>query len=88
MASAVFHADVNIMTEEKGETVMNKNTNVAPAVVYKTAVGYNSATWGFSATAAGNNFWAKGTSDQKYNVMGGGLRFSLTKKIGPKKSKM
>src|SRR5258705_707997 len=89
MASAVFHADVNIMTEEKGQTVMNKNTNVAPAVVYKAAVGYNSATWGFSASAAGNNFWAKGTSTQKYNVMGGGLRFSLTKKIESKKrSKM
>ena len=30
-------------------------------------------------------FWAKGTSGQKYNVMGGGLRFSLTKKIETKK---
>jgi hypothetical protein len=57
-----------------------KNTTVAAAVVYKAAVGYNSADWGFSASAAGNNFWAKGSSTQKYNVMGGGLRFSLTKK--------
>lgn len=85
MGSAVLHADVNIMTEEHGETDWRKNTTVAPAVVYKAALGYNSDNWGFSASASGNNFWAKGTSTQKYNVMGGQLRFSLTKKIGPKK---
>jgi hypothetical protein len=89
MASAVFHLDLNFMTEEHGETDWRKNTAVAGAVVYKAAVGYNSASWGFSATATGNNFWAKGNSTQKYNVMGGGLRFSLTKKIELKKhSKM
>ena len=85
MASAVAHLDVNIMTEEYGPSVMNRNTNVAGALVYKTAVGYNSSNWAFSATASGNEFWAKGTSGQKYNVMGGGLRFSLTKKIETKK---
>jgi len=85
MASAVAHLDLNIMTEEKGPDIMNKNTNFASALVYKAAVGYNSANWAFSATASGNEFWAKGSSGQKYNVMGGGLRFSLTQKIGPKK---
>jgi hypothetical protein len=84
MASAVLHADLNIMTEEHGETDSKKNTNVAAAVVYKAAVGYNSNNWGFSASSSGNNFWAKGSSSQKYNLMGGALRFSLTKKIGPR----
>jgi hypothetical protein len=89
MASAVFHLDLNFMTEEHGENDFRKNTTVAGAIVYKAAVGYNSSDWGFSATATGNSFWAKGTSTQKYNVMGGGLRFSLTKKIELKKhSKM
>ena len=84
MASAVFHLDLNFMTEEHGEikTDWKKNTAVAGAVVYKAAVGYNSANWAFSASAAGNEFWAKGTSAQKYSVMGGQLRFSLSKKIG------
>jgi Domain of unknown function (DUF4421) len=81
MASAVAHLDVNIMTEEKGPSVMDRNTTIAGALVYKAAAGYNSSTWAFSATASGNEFWAKGSSGQKYNVMGGGLRFSLTKKI-------
>jgi len=85
MASTVFHLDLNIMTEEHGETDWRKNSYVAAALIYKAAIGYNSANWGFSATAAGNNFWAKGVSTQKYNVMGGGLRFSLTKKIELKK---
>ena len=88
MGSAVLHADVNIMTEEHGETDWRKNTTLAAAIVYKAAVGYNSNNWGFSASASGNNFWAKGSSTQKYDIMGGQLRFSLTKKIGPKKSKM
>ena len=40
MASAVFHADLNFMSEEKDETIINKNTNVAPAVIYKAAAEY------------------------------------------------
>ncbi len=85
MASMVFHLDLNLMTEEHGETDWRKNTTLAPAVVYKGAVGYNSNNWAFSASASGNNFWGKGASTQKYAVMGGQLRFALTKKIGLKK---
>jgi hypothetical protein len=85
MASMAFHLDLNLMTEEHGETDWRKNTAVAGAVVYKAAVGYNSANWAFSASASGNNFWAKGNSTQKYNIMGGQLRFALTKKIEIKK---
>ncbi len=85
MGSMVFHLDLNLMTEEHGETDWRKNTALAAAVVYKGAIGYNSNNWAFSASASGNNFWAKGASAQKYNVMGGQLRFALTKKIGLKK---
>jgi hypothetical protein len=82
MASAVFHLDVNFLTEEHGETDWRKKTSAAGAVVYKAGIGYNSSNWAFSASTSGNEFWAKGPSTQKYNVMGGLLRFSLTKKIG------
>ncbi|HEY6062027.1 MAG TPA: DUF4421 family protein [Chitinophagaceae bacterium] len=85
MGSMVFNLDLNMMTEEHGETDWRKNTAIAPAVEYKAAVGYNSSTWGVNATVSGNNFWAKGVSTQKYSIMGGGLRFSVTKKIDTKK---
>ena len=87
MGSLVGHLDVNIMTEEHGEADWRKNTSLAPAVVYKAAVGYNSPTWGFNATVSGNNFWAKGVSTQNYSLMGGGLRFSVTKKIDTHKKR-
>jgi hypothetical protein len=87
MASAVAHLDVNIVTEEHGPSVMNRNTNIAGALVYKAAVGYNSPNWAFSASTSGNEFWAKGSSGQNYNVMGGGLRFSVSKKIETGKHK-
>lgn len=87
MGSMVFHLDVNLMTEEHGETDWRKNTSLAPAAVYKAAVGYNSSNWGINATVSGNNFWGKGVSTQHYNIMGGGLRFSATKKIDTHKKK-
>ncbi len=86
MASMVFNLDLNIMTEEHGESDWRKNTALAGAVEYKAAAGYNSSTWGCSATLTGNNFWAKGVSTQHYSIMGGGLRFSVTKKFGTKKN--
>jgi hypothetical protein len=87
MASMALHLDLNFMTEEHGETDWRKNTTLSPAVVYKAAVGYNSSNWGANATISGNNFWAKGVSTQHYNIMGGGLRFSVTKKIDTHKKK-
>ena len=81
MGSLVVHLDLNLMTEEHGELDWRKNTSIAPAIVYKAAVGYNSATWGVNATVNGNNYWAKGVSTQKYAIMGGFLRFSVSKKI-------
>ncbi|MEO5945837.1 MAG: DUF4421 family protein [Chitinophagaceae bacterium] len=87
MLSGVAHLDVNILTEEKGSANQVKKTSVSPSLMYRTAVGYNSANWGFSASLAGNTFWAKGPSAQKYSVQGGGLRFSVTKKFDTKKNK-
>jgi hypothetical protein len=87
MGSMVFHLDVNLMTEEHGELDFRKNTTIAPSLDYKAAIGYNSANWGVNAQIVGNNFWSKGVSTQKYSVMGGQLRFSVTKKFDPKKKK-
>lgn len=84
MLSGVGHLDVNIMTEEKTSLVQVKKTSVAPSFAYKSAIGYNSANWGVSASFVGNTFWGKGPSAQKYSVQGGGLKFAITKKIGVK----
>lgn len=87
MLSGVGHLDVNIVTEEKGAASQVKKTSVAPSLMYKSAVGYNSANWGVNLTFTGNTFWAKGPSAQKYSVQGGALRFSVTKKFDSKKNK-
>lgn len=87
MLSGVGHLDVNILTEEKTSAVQVKKTSVAPSLMYKSALGYNSANWGFSAALTGNTFWGKGPSAQKYSVQGGALRISVTKKFDTKKKK-
>jgi len=87
MLSGVGHLDLNILTEEKTAASQTKKTSIAPSFAYKSAVGYNSANWGVSATFVGNAFWGKGPSAQKYSVQGGGLKFSVTKKFGVKEKK-
>lgn len=84
MLSGVGHLDANILTEEKGASSQSKKVAIAPSLMYKTALGYNSDNWGFNATFTGNTFWGKGPSAQKYSVQGGALRFSVTKKFGTK----
>lgn len=85
MTSVVLGLNLNIMTEEHGELDWRKNTALAGTVEYKTALGYNSPNWAFRVSAVGSNFWAKGVSTQKYNVMGGQLRFAISKKFETKK---
>jgi len=85
--SVVLGLNINLMTEEHGETDWRKNTKLAGTFEYKAALGYNSPNWSFRLSGMGANFWAKGVSTQKYNIMGGQLRFAVSKKFDMKKKK-
>lgn len=83
-ASLIGNVDLNFSTE--AGTTQNKKFSLAPAAVYKGAVGYNSDTWSIAGTITGNAMLVKGASSSKdYCVPTGNFRVSLAKKIMLKK---
>ena len=61
--SLVLNADVNFVTEN-GTQKENK-VSFNGSDVFKTAIGYNSATWNFSANWLGHGLWIKGPSTKE-----------------------
>ena len=87
MASVIGNIGVNFVNE-KSTGSSNKKTSFYPSVVYKTAIGYNSATWDISANVTGNQLWFKGSSSNKnYFLPLGNIRFAISKKFDLKKHK-
>jgi hypothetical protein len=63
MGSMIANLDI-CFTSEQGAVKKNK-TAVSPGTVFKTAFGYNSATWNVSANWLGNGLWFKGNTTTK-----------------------
>jgi hypothetical protein len=71
--SAVVNANVNFVKEE-GAT-KNTKTSFNFSDVFKAAIGYNSATWNFSANWLGQGLWIKGPStNENYFFPSGQIR--------------
>jgi len=87
MASVVGNIGLDFF-KEKSPGSNNKKTSLYPSLVYKTALGYNSATWDISANVTGNQLWMKGASSNKnYYLPLGNIRLVLSKKFDIKKHK-
>ena len=81
--SVIGNLDLSITTE-KGIAKQQKFA-FSPTVVYKTAIGYNSADWNISANLAGNALWIKGASSgENYYWPSGNYRFIVAKKFNLK----
>jgi hypothetical protein len=88
MASVIGNIGLNSVDEKITGSTSNKKTSFFPSVVYKTAIGYNSATWDISANVTGNQLWMKGASSNKnYFLPLGNIRFAISKKFDVKKRK-
>lgn len=84
MGSLIANLKVNLATEETPTVV--KKTSVAPSSIYKAAIGYNSSSWSFVVSTAGNLLWGKGpASAQTYFYKAGQIKVSLAKKFDVKK---
>ena len=87
MASVVGNIGADFVNE-KSTGSSNKKTSFYPSFIYKTALGYNSATWDISANVTGNQLWMKGASSSKnYFLPLGNIRLVLSKKFDLKKHK-
>lgn len=71
--SAVFNANINFVKEEG--TTSDTKTSLNFSDVFKAAIGYNSATWNFSANWLGTGLWIKGPStNENYFFPSGQVR--------------
>lgn len=81
-ASMVGNVDATFTSEEIGTNGAVHTTSVAPSLVGKAAIGYNSRTWAFSINSASSAFWTKGgASSQKYYLPTGQLRLSVSRRF-------
>ncbi len=85
--STVGNVNLTFTSEEIG-TAKNKKTSIAPDVVAKAAIGYNSPTWGVSLNGLGSALWSRGDASQKnYYLPAGSLRLAISRKFDVKKKK-
>jgi hypothetical protein len=78
--SLIGNLNLNFSTEEV--TTKNKKFSLKPAAIYKGAIGYNSDTWSFAGSLAGNALLVRGASSSKdYFLPTGNFRLTLAKKI-------
>lgn len=84
-ASLVGNLDFTASAED-GINGNNKKITLNPGLIYKAAIGYNSDSWGISATWAGNAAWlSSDLNSEKYFLPTGNYRIILAKKINIKK---
>ncbi len=84
MGSLIANLKINLATEESPTVV--KKTSIAPSSIYKAGIGYNSNSWSFVVSTAGNLLLAKGpASAQNYFYKAGQIKVSLAKKFDVKK---
>lgn len=78
--SVVLNANVNFVSEEG--TNKEKKTSFNVGDVFKTAIGYNSPTWNFSANWLGHGLWIKGPStNENYFFPSGQIRVVVAHKF-------
>jgi hypothetical protein len=78
--SLVLNANVNFVSEEG--TQKEKKTSFNGSDVFKAAIGYNSATWNFSANWLGHGLWIKGPStNENYFFPSGQVRVVVAHKF-------
>ena len=81
--SAVVNANVNFVKEEG--TTSDTKTSFNFSDVFKAAIGYNSATWNFSANWLGQGLWIKGPStNENYFFPSGQIRVVAAYKFNVK----
>ena len=82
--SMVGNLNLNFTKETKTNT--ENKFSIAPASVFKAALGYNSSNWNVSANWTGNGLWFKGASSSKnYFWPSGNYRIVLAKRFDHKK---
>jgi len=82
-ATLIGNLDLSFTTE-KGIVTQQKFALI-PTVVFKSAIGYNSADWNISANLTGLSLWIRGaSSDEHYYWPLGNYRFVVAKKFNLK----
>ncbi len=80
-ASGTASLHINFSTEHVANN-KNSQTTVTPGIIYKGAIGYNSASWSVSAHILGNALYVGSkASDKEYFLPTGIMRFVIAKKF-------